>query len=209
VTPISAWFGFDRGLPIDRYYIDRFLAAHANDIQGRVLEIGDSDYTRRFGGNRVTVSDVLDVAEGSSSATFVGDLTSAEHIPSNIFDCAIVTQTLHLIYDVRSAFASLYRILKPGGVLLLTVPGISPISRDQWGQSWYWGFTTLSVRRLLEEAFPSVCVEVDAYGNVLAATAFLQGLATSELQAEELNLRDAQYELLITARTEKPANGEN
>jgi SAM-dependent methyltransferase len=206
VSPIGEWFGFERGLPIDRYYIERFLAEHANDIRGRVLEIGDPTYTRRFGGDRVITSDVLHVADGNPVATFVGDLTCAGHIPSDTFDCVIVTQTLNLIYDIRSALTTLYRILKPNGVLLLTVPGISQISSDQWGKSWYWSFTALSVRRLFEEVFPRGNVAVQVQGNVLAATAFLQGLATSELKPEELNLRDACYELLITARASKPAS---
>ena len=59
LTPISQCFGFDRGLPVDRYYIERFLARHASEIVGRVLEIGDDTYTRRFGGSRVSRSDVL------------------------------------------------------------------------------------------------------------------------------------------------------
>ena len=204
VTPISEWFGFDRGLPIDRYYIERFLADYSEDIQGRVLEIGDSTYARQFGDDRVTKNDVLHVSEGNPLATFVGDLTCAGQIPSKAFDCVIVTQTLHLIYDVRAAIGTLYRILKPNGVLLATVPGVSQISQDQWGKSWYWSFTSLSIRRLLEEFFPAECVKVESHGNVLAATAFLQGIATSELELTELDFHDPHYEVLITARASRP-----
>ena len=204
VTPISGSFGFDRGVPIDRYYIERFLAHCSRDIRGRVLEMGDPDYTGRFGGDRVTRNDVLHVSEGNPLATFVGDLTRADHIPSKAFDCVIVTQTLHLIYDVRAALGTLYRILKPDGVLLVTVPGVSQISRDQWGSSWYWSFTSLSIRRLLEEFFPAEAVEVESHGNVLAATAFLQGIAENELERPELDLRDPHYEVLITVRAAKP-----
>jgi SAM-dependent methyltransferase len=191
-------------LPIDRYYIERFLANYSNDIWGRVLEIGDPNYTRQFGGDRVTKSDVLHVSEGNPLATFVGDLACAGHIPSKAFDCVIVTQTLHLVYDVRAALGTLYRILKPNGVLLLTVPGVSQTSRDQWGKSWYWSFTSMSICRLLEEFFPAENVEVESHGNVLAATAFLQGIATSELKQTELDLRDPHYEVLTTVRASKP-----
>ena len=61
LIPISKEWGFDRGLPIDRYYIERFLQRHAADIRGRVLEVGDNAYTRRFGGDRVTNSDVINL----------------------------------------------------------------------------------------------------------------------------------------------------
>jgi hypothetical protein len=100
---------------------------------------------------------------------------------------------------------TLYRILKPGGVLLVTVPGITPISKDEWAKSWYWSFTTLSVGRLLDEFFPPETIHVEACGNVLAATAFLQGITAGELKPEELQFRDQQYEMLITARAAKPA----
>ncbi|MDP2660390.1 MAG: methyltransferase domain-containing protein, partial [Dehalococcoidia bacterium] len=120
LQPTSRMFGTDRGRCIDRYYIENFLASHAPDIRGLVLEIGDDTYTRRFGGDRVAKSDVLHFQQGNPGATIVADLTCANHIPSESFDCIILTQTLQFIYDVRAALATLSRILKPGGVLLAT-----------------------------------------------------------------------------------------
>ena len=35
LKPISSTWGFDRGTPIDRFYIDRFMQAHAHDVRGR------------------------------------------------------------------------------------------------------------------------------------------------------------------------------
>jgi SAM-dependent methyltransferase len=204
LTPFSREFGFDRGQPIDRYYIERFLASHTPDIRGHVLEVGDDFYTRKFGGDRVVRCDVLHVSEGNPNATIVADLTRAGHIPSESFDCIIFTQTLHLIYEVRAALETLHRILKPGGVLLTTVPGVSQISDDEWADSWYWAFTTLSAGRLFGEVFPTEKVWVEAHGNVLAASAFLYGLAVKELRQQELDYHDPHYQLLITVRAVKP-----
>ena len=204
VTPISRHFGIDRGCPIDRYYIENFLVQQATDIRGRVLEVGDDSYTRRYGGSRVTKSDVLNVVEGNQKTTIVADLTRADHIPSDAFDCIIFTQTLQLIYDVRAAVRTLHRILKPGGVLLATFPGISQIAQDQWGEHWYWAFTTQSARRLFEETFPAPNVEIEAHGNVLAAVSFLHGLAVEELNKKELDRHESAYEILITLRAVKP-----
>ena len=53
--------------------------------------------------------------------------------------------------------------------------------------------------------FPADCVHLESYGNVLAATAFLQGLASEELKNEELITRDPDYEMLIAVRAQKPA----
>lgn len=205
LKPISQFWGSERGLPIDRYYIERFLAAHAQDIRGHVLEIGDDNYTRTFGGNRVTQSDVLHVAENKPQVTIIGDLTSAEHISANTFDCIILTQTLQVIYDVPAALETVYRILKPGGVALVTVAGISKISRydmDRWG--YHWSFTTCSAQQLFGEFFPKGNLQVESRGNVLAAIAFLHGLATEELRQKELDYIDPDYELLITIRAVKP-----
>lgn len=214
LEPVSRNYGFDRGTPVDRHYIDAFLARHAGqpgygagDIRGRVLEVGGDTYVRRYGlatGADNIQIDVLHVDGSDPATTIVGDLSSADGLPEDTFDCVLCTQTLHLIWDFRAAIANLHRMLKPGGVLLITAPGITPSctpDRDLWGDSWR--FTTQSFRRLLEEAFPPAEVKVEAYGNVLAATAFLHGLAAEELKAEQLALRDPAFELVIVARARK------
>ncbi|MGF7216164.1 glycosyltransferase involved in cell wall biosynthesis [Spirosoma lacussanchae] len=202
-SPISTSFGYDRGGPVDRYYIERFLQQQAASIQGRVLEIGDNEYTLRFGGSQVAESDVLHVHADAPQATLVGDLTHLPQVPDHTFDCIVLTQTLHLIYDFKSALQTCYRILKPGGVLLMTSPGISPIDHGEWKETWYWSFNELSLRKTLSEHFPINEVEVDAFGNVLVATAFLYGLGISELDQEQLNTSDPHYPVIITAKARK------
>jgi SAM-dependent methyltransferase len=208
LTPISPVFGLDRGLPIiDRYYIEAFLASHASDISGRVLEMGDAAYTSRFGGNRVTRSDVLHYVAGNPEATIVGDLTTADHIPSDSFDCIILTQTLQMVFDIRAALYHLHRILKPGGVLLVTSHGISRISRrmgiDPWGE--YWHFTAQSMRLLFGAVFPADSLQIVTYGNVLSAAASLYGLAAADLTKQELDHRDPNFEVIIAVRARKRA----
>ena len=205
VTPLGRRHGRDRGLPIDRYYIERFLAVNANAIRGRVLEIGDNRYTRKFGGDRVTRSDVLNVHSDHPGSTIIADLTCAEQIRSNQFDCIILTQTLPFIYSIGAAVTTLHRIVKPGGTVLATVGGITQTSRgatDSW--DYYWGFTRRSARKLFEQAFPPGKITVDSFGNVLVAIAFLHGLAAEELNATELDYHDPDYEFLITIAAVKP-----
>lgn len=205
LRPISNAFGYDRGTPIRRWYIERFLAQHSEDISGHILEIGEDTYTLRFGGERVIKSDVLHVCNDNPKATIVADLSSGEHhISPDSFDCIIFTQTLQFIYDVRSTIRTVQYILKPKGILLASFPGISQISRydmDRWGE--YWRFSTLSARRLFTETFFHKNIEVQAYGNVLTAVASLHGLAAEELQPEELDYFDPDYEVLITVRAIK------
>ena len=209
VTPISRQFGFDRGKPIDRRYIESFIGQFPSDIQGAVLEIGDDYYSRAFGGDRITSQDVLHVLKGHSGATIIARLEDASQIPSERFDCVILTQTLHLIYDLRAALSTLKRILKPGGVLLTTLPGISQICHDQgYPETDSWRFTAYSARRLLNEFFPEKEVHVQTYGNVLAATAFLYGLSTRELNQSELDHHDADYPLIVGVRVKNPGESD-
>jgi len=204
LEPVSDNWGFDRGLPIDRYYIESFLRYHAGDIHGRTLEFSNNAYTVRFGGDRVKKSDVLDYQPGNTSATLVANLSEDNDLPGNTFDCIICTQTLPFIYELRPAIATLHRILKPGGVLLVSLPGISRISpqdMDRTGD--YWRFTDAAARRLFSEYFIDEQLNISVYGNVLAATGFLQGLASQELGRDELNHRDDNFQVLITVRAVK------
>jgi SAM-dependent methyltransferase len=198
LEPVSRQFGFERGKPVDRWYIERFLNAHRADVRGAVLEVAESTYTQWYGEGEVTKSDVLH-REGNDDSTVVGDLTTGEGLPQHAYDCFICTQTLPFIYDVHAAVRGMANVLKPGGVLLATVPGMSQVSRDDkrdWGD--WWRFTSQGTQRLFEEAFEHV--ETEAHGNVLSAAAFLYAYAAEELTEPELEHRDPDYELLITVR---------
>ena len=203
VEPVSPDFGFDRGVPIDRYYIEAFLGRHASEIAGRVLEVGDDSYTRRFGRDRVRRADVLHVRAGHPGATFTGDLTDAAVLPENAFDCIVLTQTLHLIYDLRLAVERLWRALAPDGILLVTAPGITSVDRGEWGATWYWSLTAPSMHRLFAGVFGEDAILIEQYGNVLSATAFLHGLAVDELTREELDARDRAYPVIVALRARK------
>ncbi|HEY7472236.1 MAG TPA: glycosyltransferase [Gemmatimonadota bacterium] len=202
VTPFSRLWGFDRGSPVDRRYIEAFLERNSADIRGTVLEVKDPAYTLRFGGDAVIRSEVLDLTP-TESATIVADLQDGRSMPESRFDCVILTQTLQLVYDFRAALDTVRRILKPGGVVLLTVPGISQLDHAEAPDSWYWSFTPRSVRRLLEEGGWKE-IDVEGNGNVLTSMAFLYGMAGRELSEAELSEHDPDYPMLITARARTP-----
>jgi len=201
--PISGVFGFDRGEPIDRYYIRSFLSENADAIGGRVLEVQDSGYTEDFGGTQVTHADVVDIDPTNSRATIRGNLELAGTLPDDAFDCIILTQTLHLMFDFRSTLANLSRALKPQGILLITVPGITPLDREESNHTWHWSFTPHSIERLLREHFAPSHVATRAYGNVFAATSFLHGLSASEVARSKLDVTDNSFPVIVAARAAK------
>src|SRR5947207_406343 len=75
VEPLTKW-GAERGTPVDRYYIERFLERHRADIRGRVLEVRDSRYTDRFG----TSVEAVVTAEGNvlAAAAFLYGIAADE-----------------------------------------------------------------------------------------------------------------------------------
>lgn len=201
-TPISANFGYDRGKPVDRHYVEQFLATHSADIAGDVLEIGDSSYTRRYGGNAVSRAFVFNRYPGAGT-DFVGDIAGEHDLPEAAFDCIVLTQTLHLVYDMPKAVHTLWRALRPGGVLLVTVPWATPIDRHEWGSTWFWSLTPAALKRLLSDDFGESGVQVASHGNTLVAAAFLYGLAEHELSQAEFDANDPYCPVIVTGRAVK------
>jgi hypothetical protein len=200
LTPISPVFALDRGLPIERYYIEQFLGAHRQDIRGRAMEFGDTFYLDKFGSDPGMQKEIFSYVE-AEGATIVGDLTGPDPMPTELLDCIVCTQTIQMIYDIGLSVERLCSMLKPGGVLLLTSHGTSKIGRhldtDGWAE--YWHITQQAAKNLFEENFDGEA-EVDAYGNVLAATCALHGLASEELTPEELDYKDRNFDVIVTVR---------
>jgi len=198
VQPVSEAWGADRGTPIDRYFIERFLERHRTDIAGRVLEVRDSRYTLRFGTNVQSI-EVLDVESSNPKATIVADLSKADTIEAESFDCFVLTQTLQYIGDLAAALGHARRILRPGGVLLATVPGITRVDTRHADRD-LWRFTPRALELLFERTWPRDEVDVVAQGNVVAAAGFLYGLAAEELDPTQLDFLDANYPVVVCAR---------
>ncbi len=202
MTPFTRSWGYDRGTPIDRVYIEEFLAGHAQDVRGACLEILNADYTHRFGGARVTDSEVLDINPANHAATIVADLGEPDSLPPVRFDCVIFTQTLHLVPDMRIALANIWRALSPGGVLLLTVPTLGRHEARKGFHHDRWRVTKTGLEWLLT-GLSDGRADITTYGNVLSCTAFLYGLAAEELRPEELQVADREFPLVVAARVLK------
>jgi len=201
--PVSANFGFERGRPIDRHYIEQFLSANAEKIGGTVLEVGDTAYTNAFGGGRVVRAEAFHRYADHEGAVFWGDLSGDHNLPESRFDCIVFTQTLHLIFDMARTIDALHRALKPGGTLLVTVPWVSPIDRGEWGKDWYWSISEAALRRLLSGPFEPDDVALEHHGNTLAASAFLYGFADHEIRPGQLDVKDPCCPVIVAAVARK------
>lgn len=200
MEPVSDRWGFDRGQPVDRFHIERFLQAHAADIAGDCVEVLNGDYVRRFGGERVQRLEVVDINADNPNATIVGDLCDPRTLGEARYDCFVLTQTLQVIFDAAAVVRNAWRALKPGGCLLVTVPCLcrySPHPVD------HWRFTDRSLAQLLAENTDAVEPEVRMHGNLVASIAFLTGLAAAELSQDELEHEDLRFPIVVTARARK------
>lgn len=200
VEPKSTAWGFDRGLPLHRYYLEQFLGECVTDIRGRCLEFLDDAYTTRLGGSAVTRLDIMHVDDSNPEATIVADLTGPNDVPADSFDCIVCTHVLNGVFELAPMVAGLHRILKPGGTLLVAVPHVSmndPAAND------IWRFTPHGLSSLLAGSFGAEQVMVRGYGNSLTAAGEIRGLVTDEFSRKQLQYHDPRFAVEICARAVK------
>jgi SAM-dependent methyltransferase len=201
VAPVHPPWVHDRGQPLHRYCCGQFLAAYAADIHGHCLEFQSGDYVRKYGGTRVMKLDVLHKEPGNPKATLVADLTSRTDLPSDLFDCIVCTHVLHVIADLDAFVRELWRLVAPGGVLLVVVPHLSAIYPDQ-GE--LWRFTPEGLATVLAKVCPATGLTIRSYGNALTAIGDLRGVVAARFTARELQAHDPRFAVDVCARAHKP-----
>jgi SAM-dependent methyltransferase len=195
-APLSDCWGVDRGTALHRLYIARFLEEHRASIAGRCLEFNDPGYLQRFGGPRVTSIDIIHIDDTNPRATIVADLTRDNAVPSSAFDCIICIHVLHLVGDLDRFVRELYRILAPGGVVLVAVP---QVSMNGPGQGEFWRFTAKGLARTLAVAFPPERTRIVAFGNSLTSAGEIRGLVAEDFLESELRAHDVRFALELCA----------
>lgn len=204
--------GRQRGTPIVRYYWAQFLEEHRADIRGDALEVGTTDTIRRYGGAALTSAEAIDIAPHSPEVTVVADLSRADAVPSDRFDCFVNQFTMHVIYDAEAALYHSIRLLKPGGVLLVNFSCLDYYLAEgldmQTGAPlflFHW-FTPIEVENLLRRCGLSADdYRLAIHGNLFTRIAYQMNLGAEELTAAELSHVDPGHPLLICVRVVKPA----
>jgi len=202
MKPMSHDFGYVRGGPVDRYYIEKFLLNSSSDIKGTVLEVGDNKYTNDYGKQSVIKSDILDVNRENKKATIIADLTDAGHIPSNTYDCIILTHVISMIYDYASALRTVHRILKPSGVLLLT-SGVGFKIHQNPNCDIHWNISDICFKKILGEFFSADRITTNRFGNIFTFACFLYGIGRKEISEKEYNFNDIDYPVIFGVRAVK------
>lgn len=200
-TPFSPTYGFERGTPVDRYYLHGFLRAHGDLITGDVLEVQSSTFTSQFG-HDCTRTDTFDVIP-LFSPTYLCDLAHSEAVlPSAAYDCLLLPNTVQHLRELDACLRNAYRVVKPGGVILATAACFIPLTGDTLPD--YWRLSPAGWSEKLAGQWPGSELVVTGHGNCLVATAAQMGLAAEELTGAELDANDPRFPVLTTILCRKP-----
>lgn len=122
----------------------------AESVHGRVLDVGagDGTYARLL---RRTAHEVVTLDVDPQQRQRVDIVGDAEQLPvaDTSFDTVISTQVLEHLAHPQRAIAEAYRVLRPGGNYIVTVPHLAYLHNEPHD---YFRFTTYGLRTLLEDA---------------------------------------------------------
>ncbi|OGI09892.1 MAG: hypothetical protein A2Y40_08520 [Candidatus Margulisbacteria bacterium GWF2_35_9] len=113
-----------------RYYLDQFLLG--TEFYGNVLDLGGKKEQKR-GGFHPPLGKVISWEYlNTDKSTNPDYLCNAESIPvsDSKFDIVLMTEVLEHLENPRVVLTEVFRILKPGGKLVITVPFLYPIHSD-------------------------------------------------------------------------------
>lgn len=127
--PTPSW----RKKSIRRYFVDKFLMAAFNAIPARqtILDLGGHKHSRRglFDIRSYDHSVFWANISSEKGADLLSD-AAAVALSAKSFDIVICSELLEHVPDPRPVLAESFRLLKPGGTLLITVPFLFPIHAD-------------------------------------------------------------------------------
>jgi SAM-dependent methyltransferase len=201
LDPLSDDYGFDRGTPLDRWYIERFLAQHREAIRGSVLEVGDPKYCAQFGEGHISKATIVDVDSSNPQATLIADLAEPGSLPADAYDCIILTEVLHLVASPDVCIQNCGTALRGGGSLLVTVPALKRVSPSH-PRSDFWRFTPPGLALLLHRHWQGP-VSVTSFGNLRVCVGFLLAHVVEDFGEDDLAPNDARFPVTVAANAQK------
>ncbi len=115
-----------RHLRLIREQVEQFLARHAkqHDVRrARILDVAPQDWAGAAASFRLAMIETLDI-DPRSGATYIADLCAdnRQRISSGRYDLIVCTEVLEHLLQPFDAVREIHRLLKPGGVVLVTTP---------------------------------------------------------------------------------------
>ncbi len=134
-------------------------------VQGKTIDLGCGLMPfKNYLTNRVTTYHTLDLWPQSNKVTYVEDIQDMSTVPTASYDSAICFEVLEHIPDPFQGVREIYRILKPGGTVVISVPHLSRLHDQPYD---FFRFTVYGLRYILEAADFEV-LEIRDKGGLLS-----------------------------------------
>lgn len=195
--PIRTSMGSGKENSISRAYVEKFILTNKSLIHGDILEIGRNVYKNVVLIENIVSYSCLDIA-AYPDIDIVADIQNMKNVESDRFDSIICTQVLEHVPNPFDAVDELYRILRPGGRLLVTVPFLNNYHMEPDD---YWRFTEYALTFLLKKF--SHCA-ITSYGSTYHHVAATLGYRASEVDLDALERPDApKFPIIVAAIAQK------
>lgn len=211
LIPLPGWPGPSRehAIPGERKWIDRFLIASASLLTtGRCLEFGDLTYTQTHFASQCwhrhyTRYTGKNAPPAGMTQSFEVDIDYGPGpIPINSFDTIIATMVFEHVKDPSTSASTLFQVLKPGGIMLWTVPTSWP-HHVAPGFGDYWRYTEEGGRLLLQRAGFEI-MDSECHGDSSTVALYAMGMGEEEMIAKETYSGDCNYGVNVGIRARKP-----
>lgn len=207
-------FGHLGGTPVDRVLIENFLENASKSLvvngNGIAVEVGSTDYIKKYfpKSQHLRLDFVKDLEIHQSGLNSLsGDLCHLSPKTENFIDVLLLTQVLSFTENPDAALNVIGKLLKPGGVVILTDPFLTPISmfdEIRWGE--FSRFTERNLRRLLTDQDWVESQEISFLGNSVTSAAIIMGIPAEQVEKKWFApVRDS-HATVITAIVKKSAS---
>ena len=188
--PFSQRFGFDRGAPVDRYYLQQFVRSIRPVVRGRCLEIGGSRWSNWFYRFDVDEFRSLELEQSRIADDLVGDAADRGVLDPASWDSILAFHVLEHCPNPFAVVSNMRAWLRPNGHACIAVPCAQRVHSYPGD---YWRFMPDGLRVLFSDFSE---VNVSTYGNPLTVVSNYMGLSHTELAAEDMNAAHPDYPVL-------------
>lgn len=201
--PLTRNFGFYRGTPIDRYFINKWIYDFLDEIDSgnklKGIEIGGFDYlkynSKKYLANELVPKRELKKSKDSLCINLNEPINKDFKLKEK-YDFVICTQVLHVLENDINGLRIIYKLLKKGGLIIGSTAGtINPISiydYKRWGC--YRGYSDQGLKSILEKT--GFECQIETFGNFALAYEILNGAVVEDIDQSLFKENDEIFQIL-------------